>query len=172
LVLPELIAQNKQVTEEEIFSYLIKRKKWLEGVVVTGGEPTIHKHLPIFLQQLKAIGYAVKLDTNGTNPGMLEGLISNHSVDYIAMDIKDMPDPEVYAKITGTGISATITANIISSIRLIKQSGIEYEFRTTAIPHIHSAGRLTEISGYLGKVNRYTINNYRAGLTIETFNKF
>jgi pyruvate formate lyase activating enzyme len=171
LVLPELTDQKIPISTEEIITYLSARKKWLDGVVVTGGEPTIHKGLPDFLQQLKEMGYAVKLDTNGSNPGMLEEIIRNQSVDYIAMDIKDIPEEKVYASITGIKNAADITTNIIHSIGILKHSAIEYEFRTTCIPKVHSAGRLAQITDYLGNVKRYTLNHYRAGITIETFNK-
>jgi len=90
------------IQEEEIINFLKEKKKWLDGVVFTGGEPTLHRELPNFIKKIKEMGFLVKIDTNGTNPKMLKELIDNNIVDYIAMDIK--APLEKYDKITGVNV--------------------------------------------------------------------
>lgn len=124
LVYPHLFAEP--VAEEEIYSFLKRRQGTLEGVVVSGGEPTLHEDLPQFLTDLKAMGYATKLDTNGTRPEMLRQLLDAKLLDYIAMDIK--APLEKYSLITGVDFNPEV---LKQSMDLIRQSGLEYEFRTT-----------------------------------------
>lgn len=111
---------------EEIYSFLKRRQGTLEGVVVSGGEPTLHEDLPAFMADLKAMGYATKLDTNGTRPDMLRELLDKKLLDYIAMDIK--APLEKYSLITGVDFNPEV---LKQSMDLIRQSGLEYKFRTT-----------------------------------------
>lgn len=124
LVYPHLFTEP--VAEEEIYAFLKRRQGTLEGVVVSGGEPTLHEDLPHFLADLKAMGYATKLDTNGTRPEMLRQLLDAKLLDYIAMDIK--APLEKYSLITGVDFNPEV---LKQSMDLIRQSGLEYEFRTT-----------------------------------------
>jgi len=124
LVYPHLFTEP--VPEEEIYTFLKRRQGTLEGVVVSGGEPTLHEDLPRFLADLKKMGYKTKLDTNGTRPDVLERLINEKLVDFIAMDLK--APLEKYSLITGKDINSAIIKN---SIDLIRKSGLTYEFRTT-----------------------------------------
>ena len=124
LVYPHLFTEP--ISEEEIWSFLKRRQGTLEGVVVSGGEPTLHKDLPAFMARLKELGYAVKLDTNGARPAVLKELIEKKLVDYIAMDLK--APLEKYAAITGIEVSPAL---LQESMNLIRQSGLVYEFRTT-----------------------------------------
>ncbi|MDR1153851.1 MAG: anaerobic ribonucleoside-triphosphate reductase activating protein [Bacteroidales bacterium] len=137
LVLPQLMNSEPDIPEKEIFDYLEKRKDWLDGVVITGGEPTVHKDLDIFLQTIGKIGMAIKLDTNGTNPEILESLFHRNLVDFVAMDIKTVLSEKHYARIT-PNISRVQVEKMIRSVQLIRQSGAGYQFRTTVIPGIHS----------------------------------
>jgi pyruvate formate lyase activating enzyme len=98
LVLPEKIKKQPEISEKYFFNFLKERREYLEGVVICGGEPTIHSDLPEFLTKIKKIGYAIKLDTNGSNPLMLQKLISLNLIDYIAMDIKAPLDEKKYQK--------------------------------------------------------------------------
>jgi len=123
-LLNEVTAQ--QISEEEIFTFLSKRHGKLDGVVITGGEPTIQPGLEHFIKKIKEMNYKVKLDTNGSRPNVLQKLIEQNLVDYIAMDIK--APFSMYEKVAGTKI---LTANIAKSIELIRQSKIGYMFRTT-----------------------------------------
>ena len=124
LVYPHMFAEP--VAIEEIYSFLKRRQGTLEGVVVSGGEPTLHEDLPSFMADLKAMGYATKLDTNGTRPDMLKSLLDAKLLDYIAMDIK--APLEKYSLITGVDFNPEV---LKQSMDLIRQSGLEYEFRTT-----------------------------------------
>lgn len=124
LVYPHMFAEP--VAKEEIYSFLKRRQGTLEGVVVSGGEPTLHEDLPAFMADLKAMGYATKLDTNGTRPEMLRQLLDARLLDYIAMDIK--APLEKYSLITGVDFNPEV---LRQSMDLIRQSGLEYEFRTT-----------------------------------------
>lgn len=128
---PELIKNNLNLPllkVEDFFNFLKSRKNKLDAVVITGGEPTIHKDLPEFINKIKKLGYLVKLDTNGTNPKMLESLIGDNLVNYIAMDIK--APLERYADITNTKFD---TDKINKSIKAIMKSKVDYEFRTTVV---------------------------------------
>jgi pyruvate formate lyase activating enzyme len=115
-----------QVAEKQIFDFLIARKEKLEGVVITGGEPTIQPDLKNFILKVKKLHYRVKLDTNGTAPNILKNFIENGLVDYIAMDIK-APLP-IYHKLAGIGVTVSAICN---SIKIIAASGIDHIFRTT-----------------------------------------
>ncbi len=124
LVYPHLFTEP--APEKEIMFFLQRRQGTLEGVVVSGGEPTLFDDLPAFMVQLKQMGYATKLDTNGTRPDMIATLIEKKLVDYIAMDLK--APLEKYSLITGVDTNPEI---LTRSMNLIRQSGLEYEFRTT-----------------------------------------
>ena len=124
LVYPHLFTEP--VAEEEIWSFLTRRQGTLEGVVVSGGEPTLHEDLPAFMARLKQMGYATKLDTNGARPAVIKELIDKKLVDFIAMDLK--APLEKYALITGIETNPAILKD---SKELIRQSRLEYEYRTT-----------------------------------------
>ena len=128
---PELLSLNipkTQISTEEVLSFLKTRKGKLDGVVVTGGEPTLQSGLYNFIKEIKAMGFLVKLDSNGSNPKILEKLINDNLLDYIAMDIK--APLEKYSEITNVKVN---TDNIQKSINLIMNSDVDYEFRTTVI---------------------------------------
>ncbi|MDD4294522.1 MAG: anaerobic ribonucleoside-triphosphate reductase activating protein [Candidatus Omnitrophica bacterium] len=124
LVYPELFCER--ISEKDVFDFLNTRIEKLEGVVITGGEPTLHDDLPDFIAKVKALGFKVKLDTNGTNPEMLEFISKNKLVDFIAMDIKAPFNK--YDLLSG--VSVDLSA-IEKSINIIEMSGIDYLFRTT-----------------------------------------
>ena len=124
LVYPHLFTEP--APEEEIWSFLQRRQGTLEGVVVSGGEPTLFDDLPEFMAKIKKLGYKIKLDTNGTRPDMVAELIEKKLVDYIAMDLKAPLDK--YNLITGVDFNPEI---LTRSMELIRNSGLEYEFRTT-----------------------------------------
>lgn len=140
LVDPLLMKNQPALSESEIFEFLEKRKGDLEGVCVTGGEPTLHKDLAGFLSRIKSLGFSVKLDTNGSHPEMLENLIKEKLVDYIAMDIK-APFGR-YEEITGVANLEKIK----KSVDLIKNSGLDYEFRTTVVPKFHTKEDIIQIA--------------------------
>jgi pyruvate formate lyase activating enzyme len=117
------------IKEDDLFVFLKERFGKLDAVVITGGEPTMHADLPKFLKKIRKIGYKIKLDTNGANPDMLQKIIKENLIDYVAMDIK--APKEKYQKITGVKINF---AKIQKSVKIIRERKIPYEFRTTIVP--------------------------------------
>jgi len=148
------IKDNELFSEEEVLDYLIKRKKLIDGVCITGGEPTIQPDLVDFIKKIKAIGYDVKLDTNGSNPEVIEKLINEGLVDYIAMDIKTSFIK--YNDITNRNVNLD---KIKKSIELIKSNNINYEFRTTVIKQFVSYEDLIKILNYLN-CDRYYLQKF------------
>ncbi len=144
-------------TEEDVYRHLHKRKGILEGVCITGGEPTLTKDLPRFIKNIKDIGYLVKLDTNGTNPSMLQALLEENLLDMVAMDIKNCPDR--YG--TTIGIPQYNTRAVEESVALLKNSNIQYEFRTTLVKELHRKEDLLAISQWLQGPSAYFLQNYR-----------
>lgn len=163
---PDLVTGNiggLQVTKaQEVLDFLQKRKGILEGVVVTGGEPLINKDMPEFLRQIKALGYKIKLDTNGSNPEMLAKIITEGLVDYLAMDIKNSLGK--YSLATGTDVD---TGKIRESVRLIMESGLAYEFRTTVLPEIHEVSDFEDIGSLIKGAPRYAIQGFRPTVTLD-----
>ncbi len=134
LVLPRNRLDEKEkdlspLSPQNLFLFLRERVGRLEGVVITGGEPTLHPDLPEFISDIKALGYLVKLDSNGTNPDMLDRLIKAKLIDYIAMDIK--APFERYHEVVGVPVDCD---KLRKSVKIIKDSGLPYEFRTTVVP--------------------------------------
>jgi len=124
------------IAEDEILRYLEENRRWIDGLVVTGGEPTIHPELPSFLEKVKKMGIGVKLDTNGTNPKMLTELLGRRLVDYVAIDVKAPLREDRYQEIVGVQANGTVD-RIKESIRLLQNSnGTDYELRTTVVPEL------------------------------------
>jgi len=157
-VLPEKIKErmNDMIPVEKIFNFLDKRKGKLDGVVVSGGEPTMHPDLIDFIRKIKEKGFLVKLDTNGTNPVVVEKLLSEKLVDYIAMDVK--ASKEKYDELTGVKNNY---AAIKHSRELIKASEIDYEFRTTVIKGFHDEEEMKKIAHFSRGAKMYSIQNFR-----------
>jgi len=167
---PELVLPEKFIPlldNDEVMAFFEKRKKQLKGVCITGGEPTLQKDLPEFIQKLKEMGYKIKLDTNGTNPEMLEILIKSGNIDYIAMDIKSQLSK--YDKVTN---SKNQVSNVKKSIDLIMNSGIDYEFRTTVCHPIHTVTDFEEVGQLIQGVKRYYIQNFVQSKHIDEHQKF
>jgi pyruvate formate lyase activating enzyme len=150
LVLPEKIKNTKTLSEEEILNFLKGRKGLLQGLCITGGEPTLENDLLDFIKQVKALNFLVKLDTNGSNPEVLKKLLENKLLDYIAMDIK--APLAKYAIVAGVEIDLN---RIQESIKLVRQSGLEYEFRTTIAPGLTAQDILDIVPLIEGADNYY-----------------
>ncbi|MCK4553658.1 anaerobic ribonucleoside-triphosphate reductase activating protein [Candidatus Parcubacteria bacterium] len=120
---------HPEIKEDDLFAFLKKRAGKLDAVVITGGEPTIHADLPEFIDKIKKLGYLVKLDTNGANPKMIKKLIDKKLINYIAMDMKAPKNK--YEKIVGVPVDFN---KIEKSVKIIMESGLPYEFRTTIVP--------------------------------------
>ncbi len=145
--------------EEEILDYLKKRKGIIEGVCVTGGEPTLNKDLPSFIEKIKNIGLKVKLDTNGTNPDMVKSLNESGLCDYFAMDIKN--DKENYAKIIG--FDKFDTVKIEKTVEYFLSGKANYEFRTTLIKEFHTEKNMQEIGKWIKGANKYFLQKFKNG---------
>ncbi len=162
LVLPEKIKNQPRVEEADFFDFLDKKKGLLEGVVVCGGEPTIHKDLPEFIKKIKEKGFLVKLDSNGSNPEVLERLIKDKLIDYVAMDVK--APKERYKEVVNVDIDPE---KIEKSINLLKNSGINYEFRTTIIPGLLEKKDIIKVAKWIGSGGKYYIQQFRGEKTID-----
>ena len=147
------ITNTGEFSEEEIFEYLNLRKNILDGVVITGGEPTVQKDLKAFIKKIKDLGLLVKLDTNGGNPKVLQELIDEDLVDYVAMDIKN-----IFNKYNITAGKKINLDNIKKSIEILKASKIDYEFRTTIIKEMHSLDDIVSICKLVGNAKYYLQN--------------
>lgn len=151
-----LSAGNSERTEKEFFQFLKKRKGKLDGICITGGEPTIQPDIIDFIKKIKKMGYLVKLDTNGTRPDVLRKVIQEKLVDFIAMDIKNQP--KRYGITTGTKFDI---GRIKLSVELIMNSRIPYEFRTTVVPGVHRQKDFVEIAKWIAGAKSYYLQKYR-----------
>ncbi len=146
------------IPEEKIFEHLKKRTGIIEGVAITGGEPTVHKDLPDFIRRIKdETGLAVKLDTNGTDPSMVEQLIRDKLIDYVAMDIKTSPKRYALA----AGLKQLDMDNIFRSVDLLLNGDLEYEFRTTVVDEIHHDDDFIEIGEWIEGAHAYFLQCYK-----------
>lgn len=164
LVLPQETGEdgkNKEglslIKDEDLFDFLVVRFGRLEGVVITGGEPTLHHDLPEFIARIKAIGYKVKLDTNGTNPKMLKELLAKELVDYIAMDIK--APMEDYEKAVNVKIDFK---KLRESVKIIMSCGLPYEFRTTVVPGILDKDDFHKIGNDIKGASKWYLQNFKS----------
>lgn len=159
----------KDIPELEFFEWLKERVGKLSAVTISGGESTIHgMELAAFILEIKSLGFKVKLDTNGTNPSLIEFLIKNHLIDSISMDVKS--SKERYEEACGTKIDTYL---IDKSIRTIIDSGIDHEFRTTVHPRLHNTTDLMKIAEWIKGAKTYSIQQYfRADVLDPTLNEF
>jgi pyruvate formate lyase activating enzyme len=142
--------------EDEFFDFLKRRKGLLDGVVITGGEPTLHPDLIDFIRRIKDLGFLVKLDTNGIFPDKVETILTTGLVDYWAMDIKHSPKKYHLA----TGIKIPIES-FQQSVKLLMSCGIPYEFRTTVVPSIHTPEDFLEIGKWIAGAQNYYLQTFR-----------
>ena len=150
------IDSAERIDEEEIFAYLQKRQGILDGVCITGGEPTLQHDLADFIRRVRALGYAVKLDTNGTNPTLLKSLIDEGLVDTVAMDIKNAP-----AKYPLTvGLTDYDISSIQKSIDILLKGRVDYEFRTTVVAEYHTPEDIASIARWIEGAPRYFLQPF------------
>ena len=150
------IENTQRIDESEVLAYLQKRKGILDGVCITGGEPTLQKDLADFIRKIRALGYAVKLDTNGTNPAVLQSLLDEGLLDYVAMDIKNTP--EQYA--ATVGVASFDVTPIQQSIDLLRAGRVDYEFRTTVVAEYHTPGDIGQIAALIAGAPRYFLQPF------------
>lgn len=144
----------QQITEQEVLCFLLSKTKKLDGVVITGGEPTIQSDLIPFVKKIKNLGYKIKLNTNGTNPDCIKDLIEQKLIDYIAMDIK--APFNLYEELCGTAVSLE---DIKKSIAVILSSKIAHEFRTTFAKKWLTENDVEAIRGVIPKNSKYIVQN-------------
>jgi len=147
------------IAQSEIDSFLLERKDFIDGICMSGGEPTLYPDLPTYFKKIRDKGFLIKLDTNGTNPKLLKKLLDLDLVDYIAMDIKSSLDFNNYSKAAGIKDKAVLE-KVKDSIGLIINSKIDYEFRTTVVPSLHSEEIITEIARYITGAKKYVLQNF------------
>jgi len=155
LVLPDRIGAN-ELSEEFILSFLKKRQGTLDGVAITGGEPLLYADMPQLLRRIKELGYLVKLDTNGSNPGLLKEICAEGLADRIAMDIKNAP--YAYADTAGCAVDMS---EIEESKNFLLSGTVEYEFRTTVVKGIHTAERLLDAAKWIEGAREYYLQQFR-----------
>ncbi len=157
-----LVLEHEKITaipEQELMDFLEKRKNLLDGVCITGGEPTLQKDLPLLCEKIKNLGYAVKLDTNGTNPKMVKELNESGLVDYFAMDIKN--DKENYAPIIG--LESYNTSKVEATVDYFLSGKADYEFRTTLIKEFHNEENMVKIGEWLKGAKKYFLQKFKSG---------
>lgn len=147
---PPLLSGSAELSEEAFFSFLKKRQGLLDGVAVTGGEPLLQADIVPFLIKIKELGYAVKLDTNGSYPERLQQLLQNGLIDYIAMDIKN--SPQKYEQTAG---AQNILPAVQESVRILMQGTVPYEFRTTVVQELHEEDDFHAIGKWIAGAQAY-----------------
>jgi pyruvate formate lyase activating enzyme len=168
---PELVDAAKfdwksAISEEKFFDFLKSRQGLLDGVCVTGGEPLLHNDLPEFLKKIKDLRFRIKVDTNGASPGKLLALIKDGLVDYVAMDVKTNVKCQMsnvktsYEKVCGAKVKLE---DIKRSVDIIMTSGLDYEFRTTVAPTLHTEEDIIEIAKEIRGAKRYYLQQFRPG---------
>jgi len=163
---PDLVpgeATYEELDFEEIAEYIRGNSDFLDGIAISGGEPMIHPDLPILIAKIRDLGMKVKLDTNGSNPGMLEDLLGSGMLDYVAMDIK-APLNEKYKEIVKVNVDLDA---IKRSIRLLMTSDVDYEFRTTIVPFLLEEKDIESIAAFIGGAKKYALHQFKNDTTLE-----
>ncbi len=168
LVLEGIIGEQSPISPKDFFQFLKEKRGLLEGVCICGGEPTLNEGLFDFCQKIKKTGYDIKLDTNGSNPEMLEGLIEKGLVDYVAMDIKGPRDK--YIEIIGfkDSLDNYILDKIERSINVLKKEKVDYEFRTTLVPGLIEREDILKIVQWIKPAKKYVLQNFRPGKSVDS----
>ncbi|MDD5099033.1 MAG: anaerobic ribonucleoside-triphosphate reductase activating protein [Candidatus Colwellbacteria bacterium] len=163
---PDLLPFLKDgaILESDFFDHISKNLKMIEGVCITGGEPTMQPDLPLFIRKIKELGLSVKLDTNGSSPETLQKLFESKALDYVAMDIKTTWDN--YALAIRSKNPEMSAQKAKESLSVISSSGVDHEFRTTVFPGVHKMDDFISMAGYLRDGEKYFIQNIRLEKTL------
>lgn len=148
--------EQANVSEDEVMDYLVSRRGKIDGVCITGGEPLLQSDVLEFMERVRSNGFLVKLDTNGSIYDKLKTIVDGKLCDYIAMDIKNVPE-----KYNISAGCISDTENIIKSVELLKNGGVEYEFRTTVVKQLNRAEDFAEIAKWLNGAKRYYLQQFR-----------
>ena len=149
--------QYSSIRLEDILDRLLSFQDWIDGVCITGGEPTLHADLPSLIQEIKRHRFLAKLDTNGSNPQMLERLIKAKEIDFVSMDVKAPLDPLSYQRSTGLHIDLNL---ILKSIDILKKEEVEYQFRMTVVPGLHSEEDIKNLGHQLKAGRKLVLQNF------------
>lgn len=161
---PDLACNRDELmlsSNDDAIRLLSSRRRIIDGVTISGGEPTLSKNIEGFIERIKGLALAVKLDSNGLQPGVLKGLIGKKLLDYVAVDIKT--SPQKYRELTGADVDF---GKIAESIAILRDCGIEYEIRTTCIPGYATLDDLTAIRDSIGRVKRYCLQQFNSSVTL------
>jgi len=159
--------REETIPLERVEDYLKKQRKWIDGVCITGGEPTLHSDLPDLCSKLKEMGFMVKVDTNGTNPTMVKELIEKKLVDYVALDIKAPLNVEKYSRAIGVNAEKLLD-KVKETMRILMESKMDYEFRTTVVPTIHEEKDIEEICRGIRGCKKYVLQKFDVSLGKKT----
>jgi pyruvate formate lyase activating enzyme len=155
------------IPQEKIENYLKMNRKWIDGVVLTGGEPSLHWNLPLLCEEMKEIGLKVKVDTNGTNPAMIRKLIKKQCVDFVALDLKAPFTEDKYSEACGVN-AAPFLRKIKETTKVLLSDVVEYEFRTTVVPTMHRREDIEEICLAIKGCRKFALQNFKS--EVETIN--
>ncbi|RMF89741.1 MAG: anaerobic ribonucleoside-triphosphate reductase activating protein [Methanobacteriota archaeon] len=159
-----------RIPEELVLGFIEEHRDFLDGVCITGGEPTLQPDLEAFCRRVKELGVDVKLDTNGTNPERIEQLLMENLVDYVAMDVKAPLEPAAYSGVAGTSLNGGLS-DIKRTIEVIIASGIDHEFRTTVVPGVHTREDIEAIAASLKGAKRYYLQKFQPHTRFDELNK-
>lgn len=160
----QLVKEHRIIEDidwDMIKSYLADNKDFIDGLVITGGEPFISDFLLEMIKEVKQMSIAVKVDTNGTFPHKLKYLIDNSLIDAVAMDIKNAFEPEIYSRTCGVPVDDRMLGNILSSAKILIGSSIDYEFRTTLVRTLHTLENIKRVAMELNGAKKYVLQQYR-----------
>jgi len=166
---PDLVLNPRSLPstgEKEVIDHLLSKRKWLDGLVITGGEPMLEKDLPNFLSKIKKEGFLVEIETNGTNPGMLRDLVKRSLIDYLALDIKAPFEWEKYSKAAGI-VDENLFGKVKESVKILSGSNIDYELRTTVVPGLVDQEDLISIARSFGNVKKYVLQQFVPKITLD-----
>jgi pyruvate formate lyase activating enzyme len=160
-MIPIIQETSSGLTEKGVLKFLESRRNLLEGVVITGGEPTLQKDLKDFMRQIKDLGFEIKLDTNGSHPGIVQEILQDGLADYVAMDLKATLSK--YKDLVKNDVAEQIS----QTIRVIMDSGVDYEFRSTIFPSCHSEEDIREMGSLIMGSKNWYLQNFRPLKTLH-----
>jgi pyruvate formate lyase activating enzyme len=166
---PDLVLNSRSIpsiSEKEVIDHLLSKRKWLDGLAITGGEPMLKEDLPHFVSKIKKEGFLVEIETNGTNPGMLEDLLERRLVDYLALDIKAPFKWEKYRKAAGIA-DEKLFEKVKESVKILLRSNIDYELRTTVVPGLVDQEDVISIPERIKGARKYVLQQFMPRVTLD-----